>query len=274
MELINFDERFNDALNDWMEKNRKKFKRPEEMEDAAPEFYMKWLETPADWLEGAAPGTYFERYRDADELVKLLVEYVSQEVPVPDPLLDRISDLGSEEPVLQLLRDQTAPCEARMHAVELLRQLDSTAPMVDYIRWQVERGEDEELLDNALDSLRGMGDAVRRPAEMAFRAADEAGKEALLDVLSDFPCSDEVLQFAIKQFKEHADKRALYAGYLGKLGDDRALEPLLDAAEDKDISYIDFIEVRNAIERLGGEAPVRDFTGDPTYAAVKRLQKR
>ena len=58
------------------------------------------------------------------------------------------------------------------------------------------------------------------------------------------------------------------------VGDDRALEPLLDAAEGEDISYIDFIEVRNAIERLGGEAPVRDFSGDPTYAAVKRLQKR
>ena len=138
----------------------------------------------------------------------------------------------------------------------------------------MERSEEEELLDNALESLRGMGDTVRRPAEIAFRAADDAGKEALLDVLSDFPCSDEVLQFALKQFKEHPDKRALYAGYLGKLGDDRALEPLLDAAEGEDISYIDFIEVRNAIERLGGEAPVRDFSGDPTYAAVKRLQKR
>ena len=45
MELIDFDARFNDALNDWMEKNRKKFKRPEDMEDAAPEFYMEWLET-------------------------------------------------------------------------------------------------------------------------------------------------------------------------------------------------------------------------------------
>lgn len=177
MELIDFDARFNDALNDWMEKNRKKFKRPEDMEDAAPEFYMEWLETPADWLGGAAPGTYFERYADADELVKLLTDYVTQEVPVPDPLLDRIGEMGSEEPVLTLLRDQSAPCEARMHAVELLRQLESTAPMVDYIRWQVERSEEEELLDNALESLRGMGDTVRRPAEIAFRAADDAGKE-------------------------------------------------------------------------------------------------
>ena len=46
MELIDFDARFNDALNDWMEKNRKKFKRPEDMEDAAPEFYMEWLKHP------------------------------------------------------------------------------------------------------------------------------------------------------------------------------------------------------------------------------------
>ena len=48
----------------------------------------------------------------------------------------------------------------------------------------------------------------------------------------------------------------------------------MDAAEEEKVSYIDFIEIRNAIERLGGEAPVRDFTDDPTYAAVRRLQKR
>ena len=69
-------------------------------------------------------------------------------------------------------------------------------------------------------------------------------------------------------------KRALYAGYLGKLGDDRALEPLMDAAEGNDINYVDFIEIRNAIERLGGEAPIREFNDDPTYQAVQKLQKR
>lgn len=274
MELIDFDARFNEALVEWMEKNRKKYKTPEAMEDAAPDFYLQWLARPAQWLGGVAPGAYFDRYPDGAELTEALIAYVRAGVPVPDPLLDRLEALKQEEPILALVRDREAPGEARMHGVELLRQLDSRAPMVDYIRWQVERDDEPELLDNALESLRLMGADVCRPTMIAFRAADEEGKEALLDVLTDYPCEDEVFQFALAQFKRRPEKRALYAGYLGKMDDDRALETLMDAAENEQIPYIDFIEVRNAIERLGGEAPIRDFSGDPTYAAVKRLQKR
>ena len=48
---------------------------------------------------------------------------------------------------------------------------------------------------------------------------------------------------------------------------------VVDVAEGDDVSYVDFIEIRSAIERLGSEAPVRDWTNDPTYKAFKRLQK-
>ncbi len=273
MEIIDFDARFSEYLNDWVEKNRKRFKRPEDMEDEVPEVYLRFLNAPADWLGGKTPGAYFEEYADGKLLADWLVAYVNSETPVPDPLLDRMQELGDENALLALARDHAQPCEARMHAIELLRQLDSRAPMVDYLRWQAEREDDEELLDNALESLHEMGAEVRAPAKVAFLAAGEQGKEALLDLLCDFvPADEEVFQFALERFKADREKRALYAGYLGKLDDDRALEALCDAAESDDVSYIDFIEIRNAIERLGGEAPIRDFQEDPTYQAVKRLQ--
>ena len=162
MELLDFDAHFNDALTEWMEKNAKRYKRPEDMEDAAPDVYLQWLETPADWLGGKTPGTYFAQVEDAAALVALLTDYVRSETAVPDPLLDRIAEIRDEAPLLTLVRDAAAPCEARMHGVELLRQLDSTAPMVDYIRWQVERNADDDLLDNALESLHCMCPSVRR----------------------------------------------------------------------------------------------------------------
>ena len=274
MERIDFDAYFTDTLSQWIERNQTKYKHPEDMEDAATDLYISWLEQPADWLNGKAPGAYFKQFDDAQALANLLVGYVTDGVPVPDPLLDRLEELGDEPSLLALVRDKTAPCEARMHGIALLRQLESRAPMVDYIRWQVERDSDDDLLDNALDSLRCMGDAVRRPAKIAFLAADEAGKEALLDVLADFPGDEEVVNFAIAQFKRCPDKRALYAGYLGKLDDDRAVEPLLSVAEGDGVTYIDFIEIRNAIERLGGEAPIREFNEDPTFVAVQKLQKK
>ena len=61
---------------------------------------------------------------------------------------------------------------------------------------------------------------------------------------------------------------------MAKLEDDHALEALLDVAESDDVSYTDFIEIRSAIERLGSEAPVRDWSHDPTYRAFKRLQPK
>ncbi len=276
MELFDFDGYFTDYLNAWIEKNQARFKRPEDMEDEAPDVYLRWLNEKADWLNGKTPGEYFEQFDDAQLLVDWLEAYTHSDVAVPDVLQDRIAELdsASEQPLLHLALCKDAPCEARMTAIALLRQIDSRAPMVDFIRWQVERQEDDDLLDNALESLHEMGDGVLGPCKIAFAAADEAGKEALLDVLCDFPAEDMAVTFAIEQFKKTPDKRALYAGYLGKLGDDRALEPLLDVAEGNDVSYIDFIEIRNAIERLGGEAPVRDFQNDPTYLAMRRLQQK
>lgn len=270
--LIDFDEKFNDYLTEWMEKNSAKYRNADEMEEAAPEVYMEWLATPAQWLDGACPGTYFDSCSDAAELCGLLVRYLNEDICVPDVLLERIADLGDDAPVMALLTDETAPCEARMMAIDLLEQMESTAPMVTYLRWQVERNVDDDLLDKSIDALCEMGESVKGPALVAFRAADGKGKDYLLDVLCNYPGDEDVFQYVLRRFKESPTERALFAGYLAKLEDDRALEALLDVAESDDVKYIDFIEIRSAIERLGSEAPIRDFTNDPTYQAVKRLQ--
>lgn len=273
MKLIDFDAYFSDYLNAWMKENSHKYKTPEAMEEAAPEIYLKFLNTPADWLNGLTPGTYFDQYQDADMLCDWLLAYTRQnDVPVPDPLLSRLAELADEKSLLSLATDEQAPVEARMLAVDLLRQIESTAPLVDYLRWQVERTQPLDLLDNALDSLREMGQAARGPAKIAFTAAQREGKEALLEVLCDFPGDEDVFAFTLKSFQEQKNQRALFAGYLAKLEDDRALEALLEVAEGNDISYIDFIEIRSAIERLGSEAPIRDFSNDPTYRAMRQMQ--
>ena len=239
MNIIDFDARFTEVLNKWIEENRHRFRRPEDMEDEVSDVYLRWLNTPADWLEGCTPGEYFDRFSDSAQLCALLCGYIREGVPVPDPLLDRLAELGDEAALMALAKDKSAPCEARMDAIELLRQIDSTLPMVDFIRWQVERDDEEDILDNALESLRQMGEGVRGPAKVAFLAAGEEGKEALLDVLADYPGDEDVFRFALEQFKTTKDKRALYAGYLAKLDDDHALEALLDVAEGDDVTYTD-----------------------------------
>ena len=270
MRCINFDEHFADYLSAWTTEHAGDYKTFDEMEADMPRVYMRFLNEPADWLGGVTPGAYFTQYEDPKDLVDWLRAYTEKDVPVPDLLLEQIQQVGKpcEKRLLALLKDPEAPQEARMTAIGVLRDMDSELPKMTYIAWQMERKDRDELCDNAIDSLKRMGKAALQPILEAVPRACRAGQEALLDVLADYPGNEQVFRLALRLFEENPDRQALLAGYLGKLGDDRALPALEKAAKRDDVRYLDFIELRNAIEQLGGTAPEREFDSDPDYEAL------
>ena len=273
MKCINFDDRFADFASQWMKDHGKEYRNYDAMEADMPRVYMTFLNTPARWLDGVTPGAYFTQFEDAKDLVDWLCEYCEKGVPVPDLLLEQIQAVGKpcEKRLVALLKSEDAPEEARMTAVGLLRDMGSTQPKMLYISWQLNRAEDD-LCDNALESLADMGPSVVQPLLEALPKANAAGQEALLDVLANYPGNEQVFQLALRLFRENPSRRALFASYLGKLGDDRALPELLRVAGDDRTGYVDFIEVRNAIEMLGGIAPERDFDDDPDYQALHGVE--
>ncbi len=269
---INFDERFADFTSHWMQQHGKEYRNYDAMEADMPRVYMNFLNTPAPWLDGVTPGAYFTQFEDPKVLVDWLCDYCAQGVPVPDLLLDQIQAVGKpcEKRLLALLKEEHIGNEAKMTAIGLLRDMESTQPKMLYISWQMNREAQDELADNALDSLSAMGKSVVQPILEALPKANDAGQAALLDILVNYPGNDQVYRLTERMFREHPEKRALFASYLGKLGDERALPVLLDAAQDDKVGYIDFIELRSAIERLGGTAPDREFYDDPEYEALHR----
>jgi len=275
MPTINFDEKFADFTSDWMRTHQDRYANVDEMEDDLPRIYVAFLNTRAPWLGNVTPGAYFTQFEDPKVRVDWLAEYCEKGVPVPDLLLEQITAVGKpcEKRLLRLLQDEEAPEEARMIAVELLREMESTLPKMQYINWQLDRNPVDELRDNALESLIAMGETVVQPILQVLRQANSAGEEALLEVLSHFPGQEAIFQLAMKLFRERKERRALFAGYLAKLGDDRALEALMEAARDPQISYLTYIEIRNAIEALGGVCPEREFEEDPEYEALRDLDR-
>ena len=155
-----------------------------------------------------------------------LSAYCENGVPVPDLLLEQIESVGKpcEKRLVALLKDETGEisAETRMTAIGLLRTMESTQPKMLYIQWQMNREREDELADNALESLADMGRTVVQPILEALPKANEAGQEALLDILANYPGNEQVFQLAQRLFRANPDRRALFAGYLGKLGDDRA----------------------------------------------------
>ena len=273
MPIINFDDHFADYMSRWMKDHEDEYQNYEEMEDDLPKIYMSFLNTRASWLGNITPGSYFTQFEDPKVLVDWMNQYCEEKVPLPEPLLEQITFVGKpcEKRLLALLQDEDADQAARMTSVELLRELDSSLPKMLYINWQLDREDQDELKDNAVESLCLMGPAVVQPILQMIGKANPAGQEALLDVLTHYPFNEQTFQLTLRFFNERKEKRALFAGYLAKIGDDRALPDLIRAAGEPELPYLTFIEIRNAIESLGGSCPEREYDDDPEYAALRQM---
>ena len=273
MPIINFDAHFADFTSEWIAAHQGQYRNYDEMEADIPHVYMAFLNTRAKWLGSLTPGSYFTQFEDPKVLVDWMEDYCREGVPVPDLLTEQITFVGKpcEKRLVALLKDPETGEEAKMLAIGLLREMESVQPKMLYISWQLNRKEKDDMADNALESLRGMGEAVVQPILQSISQANEAGQEALLEVLADYPGPEQTFQLAMRMFREHPERRALFSGYLAKIGDDRALPEMIEAAQDPRVNYLTFIELRNAIEEMGGTCPEREFDEDPEYEALRGL---
>ena len=261
MRLIDFDARFTQYLHTWMEAHANEYQSLNEMEQEVPNVFLAFINTPAEWLDDISPGAYFTQFDDGKDLVDWLVLYSKNNMSIPSLLIDRIIEVGlpCEKRLLLVIKDSQVPREARMVAIAILREMESTAPKAFYCHYLETLEQADDISENIIESLHQMGPAAVKPlTDILFRATP-AGQDAILDVLVNYPCSEKTLKLLITKFVSNPDKRALYAAYLGKLGDERALDPLIEAASDAALPYHDYIEIRCAVERLGGEAPIRFF---------------
>ena len=272
-EILDFDANFGAYSEKWMELNKKRFKNIEQMEDAMPDVYMHWLNSPAAFLQGEAPGLYFQKFDNAAELVKWLEAYEDAGVPVPDPLMERIADLGerSVSPLMRAAADAGRDAQVRVTALNLLKEIETDgAPLEMCLAIIDSREADDEVADVAAELLQTLGEECVPPILARINEVTDEARETYLDVLCNFPGDERIFPPLMEAFETHPDKRALYASYLGKLGDSRAVETLKETLTDPELNYLDYLEIRNAVEMLGGTVEIdREFAGDPYYEALK-----
>ena len=275
MKCINFDRAFERYMAEWMKENSEKYKDDMDViEDMMPDVYLEFLKKPADFLDGIAPQDYFEQFDNADMLVNWLCDYIAQGVPVPDLLLERVTALGdpAEKSLLALVARDDLPEETQMTAISLLREMESKAPMQRYVDYIASLEEPSDKGDLCAEALMSMGESVVEPILAALFDAGQTGRDIFADVLSNYPGDERIYELMIERFVTRDERRALFASYLAKLGDERAIPMLKEAAQSPDINYLDYVEVVNAIEALGGERPPeREFSGDPYYESLRQV---
>lgn len=142
--------------------------------------------------------------------------------------------------MLDLLTDESKPYEQRLEAYEYL--LEDCEPVVDEM---VER----------------------------FAVAEGETGKMLIEILAEYK-GNPAVYMGLVSYLYRGEDVALYARLLGKYGDERAIDVLKSFAEEYDLDYNEYMEVRNAVEELGGYfEDGRDFSDDPFYRYLKGLDE-
>ena len=142
--------------------------------------------------------------------------------------------------MLDLLTDESKPYEQRLEAYEYL--LEDCEPVVDEM---VER----------------------------FAVAEGETGKMLIEILAEYK-GNPAVYMGLVSYLYRGEDVALYARLLGKYGDERAIDVLKSFAEEYDLDCNEYMEVRNAVEELGGYfEDDRDFSDDPFYRYLKGLDE-
>lgn len=272
MKIVDFDKKFFEYARKWV------LAHPglneDQIEDSFNEMMEEWIAAPADWLDGAAPQDYFKRFENADELVELMLAYSAKGINLPEPLYARIVEMGDAcaPALMKILADDGRSESLRAEAMGMLRDIGS--PLADaYLEDLVCNAEEaNELSDMAADILSGRDASVARHLLDRYDSASDYAQLLILDICCNFPGDERTFDYLIHHLKNDPDQRALWASCLGKLGDERAIGPMMDMLGMFDLRYLDYIELRAAVEALGGDAGEdRSFYGDPDFEALRNL---
>ena len=267
IKTVDVDELFDKYISDYVYKNIGKVK-PEQIENRIPELYVEFGNEKLEELDGKTPNEYYKSF-SGSELLSCLKDHLEKGVAVSDFLCEAITATTDNESALLKALDEDESEEFTLYVMNMLSEIDSKKCLNRYLSF-VLSDYSEPIKELATEYLRDRAEAVKEDVLAQFKDADESVKACLTEILAGCKKDDRVFDILIAEFARHTDNIPLYAGYLAKYGDERAIPFLTVEIEREKISYADFEELRFAIEALGGEYnKIRDFKSDKSFKKIK-----
>lgn len=263
MKLIDFDGLFDEKLTQYMEENKNKYTE-KQWEDVIPKLYKKFGDTYVAKIK-CTPKEYYAKMTDA-QLAETLSAHLSEDVPVPEFLCVEIENRGEANTLLPLLKSDDT--ETVSYAINLIG--DDQRAFDAYFSILTENRLTEDIRSDITDIFRLHADEVKGLAYDTYQQG--VAVEYMLEILSRVKEKEEYIFEVLLQAFLTADETQspVRAGYLAAYADERALPHLLKRIEDRSIGFVEFQELKYAIEALGGEYnEPRDFTNDKDYLAVE-----
>ena len=257
--LIDFDGLFDEKLAEYIQSNPEKYTE-KQWENVIPKLYKQFGDIYVA-KAGAMPKQYYAAMSD-DELCETLERHYDESVPVSDFLCREIESRGCSDALIRLFDRREE--EILTLAVNLAGSNEKAFPA--YFRLLTSEVSDD-IKEAVCEQLKGGADAAKEQALALFEQGQE--QEMMLEILSRCKQRDDrVYDLLLTAFRT-GDEVPMHASYLAAYGDERALPVLMEYIDRDDINFLEFREVKYAIEALGGEyTKPRDFSHDPYYQEI------
>lgn len=267
MKLMDFDGLFDEKLSQYMEENKGKYTE-KQWENIIPKLYQKFGDTYVAKVK-CTPKEYYARMTD-EELTATLSAHLKEQIPVPDFLCSEIEGRNCTEALLSLLKSEDG--ETVSYTINLVGADERAFP--DYFSMITENKFDEDIRDAAVEKLKENADKATEAALKFYK--EGTAKEYMLEILSRAKKRDEgIFRILLDEFLSDVGRVPMHAGYLAAYGDERALPYLMKKIEDRSIGFVEFQELKYAIEALGGEYnEPRDFSADKDFRTIEDASVR
>ena len=108
--------------------------------------------------------------------------------------------------------------------------------------------------------------------EKSYSLEGDTGK-MLMEVLAQYKGNKAIFMGLVSYLYKGEDV-ALFAKLIGSYGDEQGVQVLKTFCEEYEPNYNEYMELRNAVEELGGDFDLKeDFSDDPLYRYLKGLDE-
>ena len=260
MKLIDFDKIYNDYVIKWTKKNIAKLQNNDPLK-FVDTIYKEWKETPLKEINNLTVTQYFDNF-NINDTIELLKGYNNACLTTPSPLIDKLCRKEYEDSLVKLLLDYNNSEELILMAANILEEQESKKHIGILAEILLDINYKKEVRELAIEILAVHATEVKD--RLLPKINGNFDNDAYIaDVLAYCKNDETIFNLLEKLFKSGKDYQ-LYAAYLGMYDDERALPHLQKRLKSEELGYVEFLEIRNAIERLGGEVTEqKDFSFDP-----------
>ena len=272
MKYYDLEDMFMKSVRETVNKDREKYENIKVIEHELMHMYLDWVNKSNEELDGFTPMEYMAIVEKAGNLYDYVEYMLNTGRDVSDIATDRVV---KRDDVVGFVKELLKSDEENVlkYAFTVMFEVGGSDFIDVCIDLLCEGTENKDKIGACYEYLAyDNEEAVEKLLEKMYNV-DEKTQFLFADILSNYKNNENIFMWLTTMLYRGEDLVDV-ANMLGRYGDKKACDLINSFVLDKNLNYNEFMELRNCVERLGGEfCYAKDFSEDEYYKLIVEKNK-